>query len=102
RFAASMNESGDAKILVEEFVDGTEVTVEGISIAGECYVLAISEKTHYDDNPCVARRLAYPPRFDREVTTRIAEIAKKVVTSLGLQDGISHGEYRVRDGIPHL
>jgi len=102
RFAASLNESGDGRILLEEFVDGTEVTVEGLSIAGKCYVLAISEKTHYDFNPCVARRLAYPPRFDQEMITRIAAVAESVVTLLGLQDGISHGEYRVRDGIPYL
>ena len=101
-FAASMNESGDGTILVEEFIDGAEVTVEGFSIAGKCYVLAISEKAHYDFNPCVARRLAYPPRFDKELITRIAEIAENVVSSLGLQDGISHAEYRVRDGNPHL
>ena len=102
RFAASMNESGDGRILLEEFIDGPEVTVEALSIAGKCYVLAISEKTHYDFNPCVARRLAYPPRFDQEIITRIAAVAESVVTSLGLQDGISHAEYRVRDGVPHL
>jgi biotin carboxylase len=101
-FATSMNESRDGKILVEEFIDGTEVTVEGFSVGGKCYVLAISEKAHYDFNPCVARRLAYPPRFNPEIIARIKETAENVVDSLGLQDGISHAEYRVRDGIPHL
>ena len=36
-FAASMNESRDGRILVEEFIDGTEVTVEGFSLDGKCY-----------------------------------------------------------------
>jgi hypothetical protein len=101
-FTASMNESRDGRILVEEFIDGTKVTVEGFSVAGKCCVLAISEKAHYDFNPCVARRLAYPPRFDQEITARIVEVAENVVNSLGLQDGISQGEYRLREGIPHL
>src|SRR5437764_14538488 len=33
RFAASMNESGDGRILREEFIDGPEETVEALSIA---------------------------------------------------------------------
>jgi len=101
-FAASMNESRDGKILVEEFIEGAEVTVEGFSLGGKCYVLAISEKEHYAFNPCVACRLAYPPRFAPEIIARIKETDERVVNTLGLQDGISHGEYRVRDGIPYL
>ena len=101
-FAASMNESRDGKILVEEFIEGAEVTVEGFSLGGKCYVLAISEKEHYAFNPCVACRLAYPPRFAPEIIARIEETDERVVNTLGLRDGISHAEYRVRDGIPYL
>src|SRR3989440_5515220 len=102
RFAASMNESRDGKILVEEFIEGTEATVEGFSLDGKCTALAISEKEHYSSNSCVARRLAYPPRFEAETLKRITETNEKVVNTLGLRDGISHGEYRLRDGIPYL
>jgi phosphoribosylamine-glycine ligase len=34
----------DERILIEEFVEGTEITVEGFSVNGNCYILAISEK----------------------------------------------------------
>ncbi len=101
-FAASLKESHDGKILVEEFIEGTEVTVEGFSLHGQCYVLAISEKEHYSFNPCVARRLVYPPNFDDETLARVRETAEKVVNALGLQDGLSHAEYRMRDGAPYL
>lgn len=101
-FAASINESRDGRILVEEFIDGTEVTVEGFSLAGKCRALAISEKEHYSFNSCVARRLAYPPRFETKTLERIRETSEAVVNTLGLRDGISHGEYRVRDGNPYL
>lgn len=99
QFADSLQESRDGRILVEEFVAGVEVTVEGFSLGGRCTALAISEKEHYEFNPCVARRLAYPPRFD---TARIRETAERVVDTLGLNFGINHAEYRVRDGVPHL
>jgi biotin carboxylase len=101
-FAASVKESHDGRILVEEFIDGTEVTVEGFSLHGQCHILAISEKEHYSFNPCVARRLAYPPNFDNETIASVRKTAAKVVNALGLQDGISHAEYRMRDNAPYL
>jgi len=88
--------------LVEEFIDGLEVTVEAISIDGTCTVLAMSEKAHYAHRPCVARLLAYPPRLPGETLARLRDTAKGVVESLGLETGISHAEYRVRDGVPYL
>jgi len=101
-FAASVRESRDGKILIEEFIAGTEVTVEALSIEGTCTVLAISEKEHYSFNPCVARRLVYPPRLAPKILQTITETAERVVNALGLQDGISHAEYRVRDDMPYL
>jgi biotin carboxylase len=101
-FADSLKESHDGRILIEEFVEGTEVTVEGFSLEGKCTVLAISEKEHYSFNPCVARRLAYPPRFEPETLRRIRETNEKAVDTLGLQDGISHAEYRMSNGFPYL
>lgn len=102
RFPEAMRESGDGRILIEEFIEGPEITVEGFSLRGRCYALAVSEKEHYSFNPCVARRLAYPPRSNGELLGRIKKIAEHVVNTLGLEDGISHAEYRVRDGTPHL
>lgn len=102
RFADTARESEDGRILVEEFVAGTEVTVEGFSLAGRAHTLAVSEKEHYPFNPCVARRLAYPPRFGPELIERIERTAERVVNALGLEDGINHAEYRVREGVPHL
>jgi biotin carboxylase len=111
--ATSLEEAGAAyetahelgksdEVLVEEFVDGLEVTVEGISIDGTCTILAMSEKAHYAHRPCVARLLAYPPRLPEETLRRLEQTAKRIVEHLGLQNGLSHAEYRVRGGKPYL
>lgn len=94
--------STDGKILIEEFIDGTEITVEGFSLRGKCHVLAISEKLHYPHNECVASRLAYPPRFSEQAITNIKATASRVVEVLGLINSISHAEYRMRGDIPFL
>jgi len=94
--------SNDGKILIEEFISGTEITVEAFSNRGTCHVLAISEKEHYPHNECVASRLAYPPRFSEGAIANIKTIAAQVVETLGLENGISHAEYRMREEIPFL
>lgn len=102
RFPDALAHAADGALLVEEFVDGLEVTVEAFSIEGRCHVLAVSEKTHYANNPCVACRLAYPARLAPAVHERLRADAARVVEVLGLRQGISHAEYRLRDGVPYL
>ncbi|MCU1244509.1 MAG: hypothetical protein JWN02_419 [Acidobacteria bacterium] len=101
-FPRTVSESKDGRILIEQFIEGTEITVEAFSLDGRCTVLAVSEKEHYPFNDCVARRLAYPPRFSPEVMAAIDATAREVVETLGLVDGISHAEYRLREGVPYL
>jgi biotin carboxylase len=101
-FPHTIAKSSGTSILVEEFIEGTEITVEGLCINRVHEVLAVSEKEHYDFNPCVARRLAYPPRFSAPLLSRIRQIANEVVHALGLRDGLTHAEYRINNGEPYL
>ncbi len=94
--------STDGKILIEEFIEGIEITVEGFSLRGNCHILAISEKEHYPHNECVASRLAYQPRFSELAIANIKKTASQVVEMLGLVNGISHAEYRMCGDIPFL
>jgi biotin carboxylase len=59
-------------------------------------------KLQYPHNECIASRLAYPPRFSDTAIENIKNIATKVVERLGLVNGISHAEYRMRGDIPVL
>ncbi|MPS79492.1 MAG: ATP-grasp domain-containing protein [Achromobacter sp.] len=103
RFNECLAFSTDGELLLESFVDGIEVTVEGLSINGQFHALAVSEKEHYAFNPCVAKRLSYPPTsFDSATLSRIVETAATVVGTLGLDTGLSHAEYRVKNEIPYL
>jgi carbamoyl-phosphate synthase large subunit len=101
-FAETVVHSQDGKILLERFIDGPEITVEGLCLDRRFHVLAVSEKEHYSFNPCVARRLSYPPRYSEARMRNIMETATTVVQSLGLQDGITHAEYRLDGDLPYL
>jgi biotin carboxylase len=101
-YALTLARSQDGGILVEEFIRGMEVTVEGFSFDGAYHLLGVSEKRHYEFNACVANRLAYPPRLPSDALNRIEDRARRIVTHLGLRDGISHAEFRLLDGRPYL
>jgi biotin carboxylase len=83
-FADTLKESRDGKILIEKFVEGTEVTVEGRSLAGKYRVPAISEKEHYCFNPCVAKRPVYPLRLDPNIMARIRDSPERVFGGTGV------------------
>jgi biotin carboxylase len=85
-------------VLVEEFLRGTEITVEGLAMGGGYTTLAISDKDHFPHRPEVANRLTYPGAFDERVTQAIRETNEAVVRTLGLHCGVTHAEYMVDGG----
>ena len=98
RFACSRQN----RVLVEGFLDGTEVTVEGYCIDGQPYVAGISDKDHFPHRPEVANRLTYPADFRPEILERIRAVNCATVRALGLRTGVTHAEYMVVDSQPYL
>jgi biotin carboxylase len=82
-------------VLVEEFLRGTEVTVEGLMMGGRYHTLAISDKDHFPHRPEVASRLTYPGDFPPATLARIRATNEAVVRALGLPVGVTHAEYMV-------
>ncbi|MDY7109217.1 MAG: ATP-grasp domain-containing protein [Planctomycetota bacterium] len=101
RFDDCLTRSRDV-ILVEEYIAGPELTVEGLALGGRHHVLAVSEKAHYADLPCVARRLAYPTCLNGDTLRSVHDAACVVARTLGLVDGLTHAEFRLRAGAPYL
>jgi biotin carboxylase len=99
-FAAPFARNG--RILVERYLDGTEMTVETVSYRGEVHVLASSDKIKPPLRTRVATRLTYPPALEGTALDEVHELAQKAVISLGLADGPGHVELIVTDQGPHL
>jgi biotin carboxylase len=95
RFGQSLEFSKDGTLLIEEYIPGIEITVEGFCIDGKCFPLAISEKEHYPENDCVSRKLIYPPVFESQIMVEIRNYIVEVVETLSLKLGIFHAELKV-------
>lgn len=92
RFNYTMEYSVDNAILVEEFIGGFELTVEGFKTNKKHYTLAISKKEHYKNLPNVAKSLIYQTKFEEFNQKEIEKINNKLFDKLAF--GITHVEYK--------
>jgi biotin carboxylase len=95
--AAKASEAG-RQLLVEDFVPGQEVALEGLLTAGSLRVLALFDKPDPLDGPFFEETIyVTPSRLSPAVQARIAACAEQAAAALGLREGPIHTELRVND-----
>jgi len=81
--------------LVEDFIGGPEVALEGLVVAGRLRVLAIFDKPDPLDGPFFEETIyVTPSRLPDAAQAAIAECAQAAVTALDLREGPIHAELR--------
>jgi biotin carboxylase len=89
---------GAGKILVEDFVPGREVALEGLLTNGELRVLALFDKPDVLDGPFFEETIyVTPSRLPTAVQREVTSCAARAARALGLGEGPVHGELRVND-----
>jgi biotin carboxylase len=91
------------EILVEDFISGSEVALEGLLRQGELKVLALFDKPDPLEGPYFEETIyVTPSRLNEEMQERIAQVASHGALALGLRDGPVHAELRVNESEPWL
>ena len=86
------------QLLVEDYIPGEEVAVEGMLIDGELLVLAIFDKPDPLVGPYFEETIyVTPSRHPQEVQDEIVNSTKQAIAALGLTDGPVHAEMRVNE-----
>ncbi|HUI02667.1 MAG TPA: ATP-grasp domain-containing protein [Acidimicrobiales bacterium] len=99
RIAADAGLGPDAPLLVERFVPGPEVAVEGLLVAGRLHVLAVFDKPDPLDGPAFAETIyVTPSRLAAADLAAVAAATQAATAALGLTEGPVHAEVRVRAG----
>lgn len=89
------------QILIESFIPGQEVALEGILIRGELKVLALFDKPDPLDGPFFEETLyVTPSRLPATVQGAIASRTAQAAEALGLRQGPVHAELRVHHDEP--
>ena len=93
--AAAADDSGRL-LLVEDFVSGREVALEGLLTDGKLRVLALFDKPDPLDGPFFEETIYITPsRLPLAIQADIAQCAAHAAEALGLREGPVHGEMRV-------
>lgn len=87
---------GDTHFLVEDYIPGEEVALEGLLIEGELLVLAIFDKPDPLEGPYFEETIyVTPSRHPPEQQQAIIESTRRAVAALGLSEGPIHAELRL-------
>jgi biotin carboxylase len=85
-------------ILVEEFIPGKEVVLEGIISKGKVKVLAIFDKPDPLDGPYFEETIyVTPSRLPKSVQEEIKVTATHTLEAIGLKEGPLHAEFRINE-----
>ena len=86
-------------LLIESFVPGPEIALEGMLASGELSVLAIFDKPDPLDGPFFEETIyVTPSRLPRSVQALAAERVREGCAAYGLTEGPVHAELRIHDG----
>jgi carbamoyl-phosphate synthase large subunit len=89
-------------VLAEQYIEGTEFTVDGLMGSDGYHVLAISEKSHYPHLPNVANMLLFSNAHDSFDYDALRERNHALIEALDLPFGLTHTEYKYQDGRYYL
>lgn len=89
------NESFQKKAVIEEFVEGREISVESISFKGKHHVLQITDKVTTEAPFFVELEHHQPSSLSEDIKTRVKAIVLNALNALHIQYGASHSELKI-------
>lgn len=97
--ARACKESFQKKAVIEEFVEGREISVESISYKSKHYVLQITDKVTTEAPFFVELEHHQPSTLSDDIKQRVKTIVLNALDALHIQYGASHAELKItKDG----
>jgi biotin carboxylase len=94
---------GSTDVLVEDFIPGVEVALEGLLTNGDMRTLTIFDKPDPLDGPFFEETIyTTPSRLPKKTQRAISDTAAAAARSIGLRDGPVHAEMRVNNRGPWM
>ena len=96
-------ESPSADVLIEDYIPGIEVALEGILLEGELKMLALFDKPDPLEGPFFEETLYITPsRLSQDTQDELRSATAEAATALGLRHGPVHAELRYNEKGAHL
>lgn len=98
-----VHSEGGEHVLVEDFIPGVEVALEGLLTGGQLQVLALFDKPDPLDGPFFEETIyVTPSRLPVAAQRAIADCAEAAARSVGLKHGPLHAELRLNEAGPWM
>jgi biotin carboxylase len=89
------------RLIVERYIPGAEVAVEGLLTRGKLRILAVFDKPDTLEGPYFEESIyVTPSRLPDDVYDRLLNCAERTVHALGLTHGPVHAEFRINEEGP--
>ena len=85
------NLSGSDNFLIEQFIEGEDISIEGFVYQSNVFILAICTKTKFEDNPMVDKILKVFP-YDKSIHLLELQLAEKLIRGFSLDNSFFHIE----------
>lgn len=92
--------SRHGKVIVEEFLDGPEVSVEVMVVKGQVNILQITDKITTEAPHFVEMGHTQPSRLSDEIQDAIRQVATAACLAIGIDKGPAHVEMKVTERGP--
>lgn len=89
-------------IVVEEYMEGAEVSVETLSVNGKCHIIQITDKLTTGAPYFVEMGHNEPSMLSKDTKKCIAEVTNMAVKAIGIENGPSHTEIIVTKEGPKI
>lgn len=94
--------STNGDVLVEEYMDGPEVSVEVVVSDGKVHVLQITDKITSGAPNFFETGHSQPSVLSTDIKTKIAELASRAVLALGINNSPAHVEIKITSDGPKM
>lgn len=101
-YRRALDESRDHSVLIEQFIEGPEFSVEVIVWQNEPYVLAVTDKKTTEAPYFVELGHNQPSVFPLDVQQKLKDGAVAGIKALGLSNCAAHCELKLQDGQVYL
>lgn len=94
-FEYSKEYSRSGELVIEEYMEGPEVSVETLAVDGEVHVIQITDKITTDAPYFVEMGHTQPSRLAKDIKEKISKVAIAANKAIGISNGPSHTEIKV-------
>ena len=96
--ATALQYSRSGRVIVEEYIEGSEFSIEGLIFGGRLYITALADRHIFFPPYFIEMGHTIPSDCTQDIADEVMSVFERGVHALGLTDGAVKGDILVRNG----